>query len=142
MVAERLGGELDHTAGGDRLGARPLDEPELEGDEHRPLEARDVIWWCGTRDQRRGQWPLGTQPSGPRGADVEVSLTITLATGASGGEESVTIARPSPCAACDGSGALPGTTPGPCQARGGSGQRVTSSQQGNVVIKHVSACAA
>jgi molecular chaperone DnaJ len=70
------------------------------------------------------------------------SLKITLATVASGGEESVTIARPSPCAACDGSGARPGTTPGPCQARGGSGQRVTSSQQGNVVIQHVSACAA
>jgi molecular chaperone DnaJ len=76
----------------------------------------------------------------PRGADIEVSLAIPLATVASGGDETVTIDRPGPCGTCGGSGARPGTTPEPCAACGGSGQHTSSSRQGNVVIQHVTTC--
>jgi molecular chaperone DnaJ len=82
-------------------------------------------------------------PAGPsRGADVEVSLTVPLTRVASGGEESVTIARPGPCTTCGGTGARPGTSPEPCQACGGSGQRGTTSRRGNIVIQHVTTCTA
>lgn len=67
---------------------------------------------------------------------------VPLTEVASGGEESVTIARPGPCTTCGGTGARPGTSPEPCQACGGSGQRATTSRQGNIVIQHVTTCAA
>ena len=77
----------------------------------------------------------------PRGADVEVPVTIPLDRVVSGGEQTVVIDRPAPCATCGGSGARPGTEPVPCQACAGTGEHTTSSRRGNVVVQQITTCA-
>ena len=69
-------------------------------------------------------------------------LTIPLITVLTGGEETVTIARPGRCETCRGSGARAGTQPRSCEACGGSGQQAASSRQGNVFVQHVTTCTA
>ncbi len=76
----------------------------------------------------------------PRGRDLQVVLTIPLATVATGGEEAVTIRRAGPCSECGGSGARAGTQPRRCVPCGGTGQRTTSSRQGNVVVQQITTC--
>jgi molecular chaperone DnaJ len=78
---------------------------------------------------------------GPRrGADTRTELFVPLATIASGGEETVTLAHEMPCAACKGSGAAPGTQPRSCVKCGGSGQLTHSQQRGNVSVQHITTC--
>lgn len=77
----------------------------------------------------------------PRGADIEVPVTIPLDRVVSGGEETVAIDRPGPCTTCGGSGARPGTEPAPCQACAGTGRHTRSSRHGNVVVQQVTTCA-
>lgn len=80
----------------------------------------------------------------PRGANIEVDLTIPLEKVASGGEETVRLARPVPCAACHGSGAKAGTTPRRCETCGGSGRLTQSRRQEkeHVLIQQITTCPA
>jgi len=77
----------------------------------------------------------------PRGRDIEVPLVIPLERVAHGGEERVTVRRPSVCSACGGSRAAPGTEVKPCQACGGSGQHLETSLRGNVQFRTATPCA-
>jgi len=76
----------------------------------------------------------------PRGANVEVDLTIPLERVASGGEETVRLARPAACPACKGSGAKTGTAPRRCETCGGSGRQVKSKHEGGVTMQQISTC--
>lgn len=78
----------------------------------------------------------------PRGRDIEVVVTVPLATVLAGGEEPVTIHRPGPCAACGGTGARAGTQPRRCEPCGGTGQRTTTGRQGNVMVQQITTCTA
>lgn len=75
-----------------------------------------------------------------RGRDIEVVLTLPLATLLTGGEETVSIRRPGPCATCAGSGARAGTEPRACETCSGTGQRTSSSRQGNVLVQQITSC--
>jgi molecular chaperone DnaJ len=80
----------------------------------------------------------------PHGANIEVDLAIPLEKVASGGEETVRLARPVPCAACHGSGAKAGTTPRRCETCGGSGRLTQSRRQEkeHVLIQQITTCPA
>ncbi|MBI4756544.1 MAG: DnaJ domain-containing protein [Betaproteobacteria bacterium] len=78
----------------------------------------------------------------PRGEDLQVLLSVPLATVARGGEETVRIARPTACTACHGTGARAGTAPRPCEACHGSGRQVKSGQEGGVRFQQVTTCPA
>lgn len=83
--------------------------------------------------------------SGPsRGANIEVELAIPLEKVASGGEETVRLARPVTCASCHGSGAKAGTAPRRCETCGGSGRLTQSRHQEkeHVLIQQVTTCPA
>ncbi len=63
------------------------------------------------------------QQSGPRqGANLQMSLRITLEEAAKGTTRTVRIPRFEPCSDCDGTGAEAGTAPQPCPECGGTGQ--------------------
>jgi molecular chaperone DnaJ len=69
--------------------------------------------------------PFGARrgPTGPtRGADVEVTIELTLAEAAFGTTATVEARLPIACARCDGSGCEPGTHPTRCDVCGGSGE--------------------
>lgn len=68
----------------------------------------------------RARRRAGPQP----GAHLQASITIDLATAASGCERDVTVRRKKSCSHCQGSGTEPGTTPETCQYCGGHGQIV------------------
>lgn len=76
-----------------------------------------------------------------RGGDIEVVVTVPLATVLTGGDETVTIPRTGPCETCRGTGARVGTAPRRCESCGGTGQCATSSRQGNVLVQQVTTCA-
>lgn len=78
----------------------------------------------------------------PRGADVQVEVSVPLATVLTGGEEQVHIARPATCPGCGGAGAKPGTSPRTCEACHGSGKQVKTAREGGVSIKSISTCPA
>lgn len=83
--------------------------------------------------------------AGPqRGANIEVELTIPLEKVASGGAETVRLARPVPCPACHGSGAKAGTEPRRCETCGGSGRLTQSRRQEkeHVLIQQITTCPA
>ncbi|MEU8515065.1 DnaJ C-terminal domain-containing protein [Kitasatospora sp. NPDC048722] len=82
------------------------------------------------------------KPGPVRGADVEIGLTVPLATVLTGGTGTVAIRRPGPCTACAGSGAAPGTWPHDCDRCHGTGGVVTERRQGNVVMRQVATCTA
>jgi len=61
--------------------------------------------------------------AGPReGADIKLSVPLTLAEVAAGVEKTVTVKLLDPCDHCDGSGAEPGTQSQSCPTCGGSGE--------------------
>jgi molecular chaperone DnaJ len=62
------------------------------------------------------------RPAGPRGADLETTVTLTFDEALEGTTRPVTIDGPAPCARCGGSGAEPGTTPSTCPTCGGRGE--------------------
>jgi molecular chaperone DnaJ len=65
----------------------------------------------------------GRSRSGPRtGADVKVTIPLTLAEVATGVEKKFTIKLLDPCDRCEGTGAEPGTNPQRCATCGGSGE--------------------
>jgi len=76
----------------------------------------------------------------PRGADIEVPLTIPLREVLTGGRQAITITRPGPCPPCAGRGARPGTAPRTCPDCAGTGQRATSSQRGTLMVRQVTGC--
>lgn len=63
-----------------------------------------------------------TQDMPRRGADLEMSMRITLETAYRGGTRQVEIPREEDCPACNGSGAEPGSNVETCPACGGRGQ--------------------
>lgn len=83
--------------------------------------------------------------NGPQhGANIEVELFVTLERIASGGEETVRLARPATCPACHGTGAEGGAAPLNCATCGGSG-RLTSSRRDDkehVLIQQITTCPA
>ncbi len=61
--------------------------------------------------------------SGPRtGADIKVTVPLTLAEVATGVERRITLKLLDPCDRCEGTGAEPGTRPRRCTVCGGSGE--------------------
>jgi molecular chaperone DnaJ len=65
----------------------------------------------------------GRARGGPRtGADVKVTIPLTLAEVAKGVEKTVVLRLLDPCDRCEGSGAEPGTNPARCATCGGSGE--------------------
>lgn len=83
------------------------------------------------------------QPKGPpRGENIESDLYVTLERVANGGEEKISLFRPSSCEACHGTGAKDGAAPKKCRACDGSG-RITRShreEKEHVLIQHISVC--
>ncbi len=77
-----------------------------------------------------------------RGADLEVSLEVSLERVATGGEELVHVTRPVTCSACGGSGAKAGTAPRRCDACGGTGRRVAMQRDTGLVVQTVTTCGA
>jgi len=75
------------------------------------------------RQERRGP---------PRGADVRVEATLSLAEAMEGVKREVTVTGQAPCGECSGSGALSGTKPEPCVQCGGAGQ--VSSNRGFIMF--------
>jgi molecular chaperone DnaJ len=71
----------------------------------------------------------------PRGADLEVTVTLDFASAVFGCQQEVRVRAPSACAGCSGSGARPGTTPTTCRECRGSGEvrRVRQSILGQMV---------
>jgi molecular chaperone DnaJ len=60
---------------------------------------------------------------GPRsGADIKVSIPLTLAEVATGVEKQITLKLLDPCDKCEGTGAEPGTHPARCATCGGTGE--------------------
>lgn len=86
------------------------------------------------------------RPGPPRGANLEVELTVPLARIASGGEEEIRFERPQVCPTCRGARAAPGSAPRKCEACGGTGretrQESRQEKQGRVLIQHVIVCPA
>jgi molecular chaperone DnaJ len=78
----------------------------------------------------------------PRGANIEVILTVPLERVVTGGEEPIHFSRPSSCDACHGTGAEPGTEPKSCKTCGGSGKQVKTQQKGGVSFQQISTCPA
>ena len=87
---------------------------------------------------------FGRRAGPPRGANIEVDLSIPLERVASGGEEKVHLARPAPCTACHGTGAEGGTAPRACKECGGSGHLTRSRQEKkqHVLIQQITTCPA
>jgi molecular chaperone DnaJ len=87
----------------------------------------------------------GGRGGGPRtGADIPVSMPMTLAEVATGVEKVVTVKLHEPCDRCDGRGAEPGTSPLVCSTCAGSGEvrRAQRSFFGQVIsVAPCSACA-
>jgi molecular chaperone DnaJ len=82
----------------------------------------------------------GGAPAG-RGRDLEVLLTVPLATIATGGKETVRFDRPATCDACTGSGARTGTTPKTCDECGGSGQKtIRQGREEGVQFRQITTC--
>ncbi len=59
---------------------------------------------------------------------------------ASGGEQTVNVAREARCEKCDGSGAAPGTQPRRCEKCQGSGRLTHSEQRGDVTMQQITTC--
>ncbi|NIL97249.1 MAG: DnaJ domain-containing protein, partial [Planctomycetales bacterium] len=75
-----------------------------------------------------------------RGADIEVSLTISLEKVLKGGQETVHFSRPTACQACSATGAQPGTTPKSCDACQGTGRQVASRTDQGVSFQQITPC--
>ncbi len=78
----------------------------------------------------------------PRGANIEVEITVPLQRVASGGKEKIRLARPDTCPTCHGSGAAPGSQPRRCEACAGTGRQTKSRREGNVSFQQVTVCPA
>lgn len=78
----------------------------------------------------------------PRGANIEVELTVPLERVFAGGEERLRYRRTVRCPGCGGSGAKPDTAPRRCEACGGSGRYVKTQRQKGVTLQQTSACRA
>lgn len=76
----------------------------------------------------------------PRGADLEVAITVPLERVCSGGQETVPLSRLVPCDTCHGSGAAPDTPPRRCETCKGSGQQVNSRRDQGVILQQISTC--
>jgi molecular chaperone DnaJ len=74
------------------------------------------------------------------GENLEVELAIPLERVATGGPETLHLARPQACASCKGSGARPGTTPKRCENCGGTGQHVERESKENVLLRRITTC--
>ena len=61
-----------------------------------------------------------------KGGDIRSSVSIDLASAASGCEREIHVKRKKPCVRCKGSGAEPGTEPARCDYCGGQGQVIQS----------------
>lgn len=75
-----------------------------------------------------------------RGRDIEFTLEVPLQKIATGGDETIRVARPVACTACGGSGAKAGSKVRPCESCGGSGREVRTRQEDGVGIRHIGTC--
>jgi molecular chaperone DnaJ len=75
-----------------------------------------------------------------RGADIAVTLDITLERVAVGGEERVRYPREEPCTRCGGDGAEGDSKPVQCASCGGSGSVVHSSKKSGVSLQRITPC--
>jgi len=82
--------------------------------------------------------PRHTGPA--RGENIEVMVQIPLERVATGGKETVRLARPQTCPTCQGSGAKAGTQPKRCEACSGTGQHVTSRKDAGVTFQQITTC--
>lgn len=86
---------------------------------------------------------FGPQRSRPQqGANIEMSLGISLKCIAQGGTETVRLNRQAPCATCHGSGTKDGRAPRKCDACGGSGRvtQIRRQSKEHVVVQQISTC--
>jgi molecular chaperone DnaJ len=88
---------------------------------------------------------FGRRRSGPpRGANVEVALSVALSRIVSGGDEKVRFSRRAPCEKCRGTGAKDGTKRHRCAACQGTGQKTEESRRreraGEVIVRNVTLC--
>jgi molecular chaperone DnaJ len=82
-----------------------------------------------------------TTASGPpKGANLEVGLSIPLELVVAGGTETLRFRRQVACAACHGTGADPASPPRPCSECAGSGRKVITSRQGGFSFQQVTTC--
>jgi len=78
---------------------------------------------------------------GPQGGeDLAVELDIPLEHVATGGEETVRVARVSPCPDCKGSGAKTGTHPRACKVCEGTGRKTASGREGGALFQQITTC--
>jgi molecular chaperone DnaJ len=91
------------------------------------------------------EWLFHRRPAGPRrGENIELELHVPLERVVNGGEEKVSLTRPTTCAACHGTGEKNGASPPQCEMCGGTG-RITRSrreEQEHLLIQQVSICPA
>jgi molecular chaperone DnaJ len=87
---------------------------------------------------------FGRRAAGPpRGANIEVRLTVQLERILTGGEERLRYRRPVACPTCRGARAKPGTQPRKCERCGGSGRQVsTSERKRGVTLRQITTCPA
>ncbi len=89
---------------------------------------------------------FGARGAPPRGSNLRVRLEVPLERIASGGEETVHLARPVACERCHGHGTRSGEPPARCAACGGAGQIVASTEtrreggEATVRVQHVAPC--
>ena len=76
----------------------------------------------------------------PRGADIEIEVTVPLETIARGGEQHVRYERLDACRDCGGSGAKAGTAPRACASCNGTGEKVSTRREQGVVIRRSRTC--
>lgn len=80
----------------------------------------------------------------PRGANVEVDVSIPLQRVVSGGPEPVRFTRPVTCPDCRGSGAKIGTQPRVCSACGGSGRQIRTQREqkdkNQITVQQITVC--
>ena len=105
------------------------------------IDFEDILGGLGFDFSGLGGGGLFRRSAGPaRGANIEVTLFVSMERVLKGGEETVHVSRPMTCPNCHGSGAKPGTEPRACQICGGSGQKVKSQQRGGVSFQQISTC--
>jgi molecular chaperone DnaJ len=86
---------------------------------------------------------LGRRAAGPpRGANIEVRLTVPLERILAGGEDKLRYRRPAECPSCHGARAKAGTQPRKCERCGGSGRQVSSERKKGVTLQRITTCPA
>jgi chaperone protein DnaJ len=107
-------GEAGLRGGGAGAGFHHVDLSEALG-----IFMRDIGGFGGFEEMFGG----GRAQTGPRpGADVKITVPLTLAEVATGVSKKINLKVLDPCDRCDGNGAEPGSTPQTCSTCNGSGE--------------------